>query len=311
MVTSIRHDHPSGAGAWPRLDFEEVRDTLETLHMWTQVVGKVRLALAPPVNHWWHVPLYLTARGLTTSPMPHGKRLFQMDFDFVDHGLWIRTGEGVERRVALEPRSVADFHAEVMAALRALDLEVPIWTRPVEVVEAIPFEEDHVHASYDPDHASRIWRALAQATRVLERFRGEFTGKSSPVHFFWGSFDVAVTRFSGRSAPEHPGGIPNLADRVTREAYSRELTSAGWWPGSAAYPAPAFYAYAYPTPDGLAKAAVEPEQAFFDEALGEFLLPYGSVREAPDPDDALLRFLRTTHAAAADLAHWEEATPEG
>jgi hypothetical protein len=308
----MTHDrtHPSlDADAWPRLDFPEVRDTLETLHMWTQVVGKIRLALAPPVNHWWHVALYLTARGLTTSPMPHGSRLFQIDFDFIDDALLIRTWDGATRRLALEQRSVADFHAELMATLRQMDLEVSIWSRPVEVMEAIPFEEDHVHDRYDPDHARRIWRAMAQSVRVFERFRGEFSGKSSPVHFFWGSFDLAVTRFSGRDAPEHPGGFPNLGDRVTREAYSRELTSAGWWPGNEAYPAPAFYAYAYPTPEGLAGAAVEPEQAFFHEALGEFLLPYDAVRGSDDPDGDLLRFLRGTHEAAARLGDWEAAGP--
>ena len=304
------HAHAPDDATWPALPLDEWRDTLETLHMWTQVVGKIRLARAPHANHWWHVPLYLTARGLTTSPIPDGTRLFQIDFDLIDHQLWIRADDGRERSVELAPRTVADFYAEVMSSLRALGIDVPIWTRPVEVVDPIPFEEDDRHASYDAGYAERCWRALAQATRVLERFRGEFIGKSSPVHFFWGSFDLAVTRFSGRVAPRHPGGIPNLADWVTREAYSHELTSAGWWPGNDLHPAPAFYAYAYPAPEGFAGAGVEPEQAYFHEELGEFLLPYDAVRSAADPDEMLLRFLRSTHAAAAELGGWDRAALE-
>jgi hypothetical protein len=302
----IRTQSTPGAAPWPELPLGEWKETLETLHMWMQVVGKIRLAQAPFVNHWWHVPFYLTARGLTTSPMPYGDRLFEIDFDFIDHALWIRTGEGSRRRVDLVPRTVADFYAEVMSTLRRLGFEIDIWTRPVEIEDPIPFDQDDVHSTYDPVYAARCWRAMAQAVRILERFRGEFTGKSSPVHFFWGSFDLALTRFSGRPAPPHPGGFPNLADRVTREAYSHELASAGWWPGNDRYPAPAFYAYAYPEPEGLRDRAIGPEAAYYDPELGEFILPYDAIREAADPDAEILRFLRDTHGAIAELGRWDQ-----
>ena len=238
-----------GAGAWPGLPFEEWRETLATLHMWTQVVGKVRLAQAPHLNHWWQVPLYVTSRGLTTSPMPHGRRTFQADFDFVDHRLRVETSEGESRELALAPRTVADFYGEFESSLKGLGLEVKIWTTPVEVPDPVPFERDEAHKSYDPEYANRFWRALVQSERVFQRFRSGFAGKSSPVHFFWGSFDLAVTRFSGRRAPEHPGA-PGVADSVTREAYSHEVSSAGFWPGGPALPEPIFYSYAYPEPAG-------------------------------------------------------------
>jgi hypothetical protein len=277
--------------------------------MWTQIVGKIRLALTPAINHWWHVPLYVTCRGLTTSPIPYGTRTFQIDFDFIDHRLSIATCDGGREAFALEPCSVADFYAEIMGRLRSLDLETRIWTTPVEIADPIPFESDREHAAYDAVFASRFWRALVQADRVLTAFRGRFCGKVSPVHFFWGSFDLAVTRFSGRPAPPHPAA-PNVADAVTREAYSHEVSSCGFWPGGPGMSEPAFYAYAYPAPNGFARAAIEPEAAFFSEAFGEYLLPYRSVRQAADPDTVLLRFLQSTYEAAADLGGWDRAALE-
>lgn len=297
--------HDRATGDWPALPLEAWRDTLTTLHMWTQVVGKVRLALAPPVNHWWHVAFPVTSRGFTTMAMPHGSRAFQIDFDFVEHIARITVSDGLEGAVALGPRSVADFHQALMAELRSLGLEVDIWPNPVEIENPIPFTEDSQHRAYDRERVGRFWAALQRADRVLKRFRGEFVGKSSPVHFFWGSFDLAVTRFSGRPAPEHPGGIPNLADRVTREGYSHELFNAGWWPGNDAYPEPAFFAYAYPAPGGFADAPVAPDAAFYHESLQEFLLPWEAVRRAPDPEDMVLAFLRSTYTAAADLGEWD------
>jgi Family of unknown function (DUF5996) len=294
---------------WPHLPLDAWEPTRATLHMWTQIVGKIRLALAPAINHWWHVPLYVTCRGLTTSPIPYGARTFQIDFDFIDHRLSIATCDGEHDAFALEPRSVADFYAEIMGRLRSLGLETRIWTTPVEIADPIPFERDHEHAAYDPAFANRFWRALVQADRVLTAFRGRFCGKVSPVHFFWGSFDLAVTRFSGRPAPPHPGA-PNVADIVTREAYSHEVSSCGFWPGGPGMPEPAFYAYAYPAPDGFARAAVEPEAAFFSEGLGEFVLPWSSLREAADPDEVLLRFLQSTYEAAADLGGWDRVALE-
>lgn len=298
------------AAGWPPLPLDEWRETLATLHMWTQVVGKVRLALAPPMNHWWHVAFPVTSRGLTTTATPFGSRTFQIDFDFVEHVARITLSDGLEGAVALGPRSVADFHQALMAELRTLGLEIEIWTRPVEIADPIPFEQDHQHRAYDRERVERFWQVLQRADRVMQRFRGEFRGKSSPVHFFWGSFDLAVTRFSGRPAPEHPGGIPNLADRVTREGYSNELFNAGWWPGNEAYPEPAFFAYSYPAPEGFAEASVAPEDAFFHESLQEFLLPYDAVRRAPDPEQAVLRFLRSTYTAAAELGEWDRVVPQ-
>jgi hypothetical protein len=295
--------------AWPSLPFEAWRDACATLHMWTQIVGKVRMAHAPAVNHWWHVPLYVGTRGLTTSPIPYGPRLFEIDFDFIDHRLIIRTSDGRSDAFALKPMTVADFHAELMGRLRALGLETRIWTTPVEIPDPIPFEQDRAHGSYDRDYAERFWRVLVQAARLFTAFHGGFIGKTSPVHFFWGSFDLAVTRFSGRPAPVHPGA-PNIADSVTREAYSHEVSSCGFWPGGPALPEPIFYAYAYPTPDGFADWPVKPAAAAYNRDFGEFVLPYEAVRRAPDPDAALLAFLESSYEAAAVRAGWDRAALE-
>ena len=292
---------------WPDLPFKEWSDTCATLHMWTQIVGKIRLSQTPWINHSWHVPLYLTARGLTTSPIPYGGRSFQIDFDFIDHCLLIQTNDGLTRKMALEPRTVADFYAELFRTLTELGLDLTINTTPNEVVSAIPFEHDRDHASYDPEYANRFWRALGQMDRVFKEFRTGFIGKCSPVHFFWGSFDIAVTRFSGRVAPEHPGGVPNFPDWVAREAYSHEVSSAGFWPGGGGVDYPAFYSYAYPAPDGFREADVGPGGAFFSDELSEFVLPYQEVRQASSPDDALLEFLQSTYEAAADLGLWDRS----
>ncbi|HKX09702.1 MAG TPA: DUF5996 family protein [Stellaceae bacterium] len=296
--------------AWPSLPFAEWRDTCATLHLWTQVVGKIRLAQAPLINHWWQVPLYVTARGLTTSPMPHGTRVFQIDFDFIEHRLVIAAGDGAAATLALEPRSVADFHRELMARLSALGLPVKIWTMPVEIEGAIPFEQDTTHAAYDPDAANRFWRILVQCERVLTKFRARFLGKVSPVHFFWGSFDLAVTRFSGRAAPPSTATAPHTANWVMREAYSHEVSSVGFWPGDAAVPMPAFYAYAYPEPPGFDRARVLPAGAYWHQEMGQFVLPYDRVREDAVPDERLLEFCESTYAAAADLARWNRAELE-
>jgi hypothetical protein len=298
---------PAG-DVWPELPLASWADTRDTLHLWTQVVGKVRLALAPMTNHWWQVPLYVTCRGLTTSPIPYGARTFQVDFDFVGHRLLILTSEGGEETFPLRPCTVADFYAELIGRLRALGLEVRIWTTPVELEDPVPFEADREHGAYDAEHAHRFWRVLVQADRVLTAFRARFLGKVSPVHFFWGSFDLAVTRFSGRPAPRHPGA-PNVADSVTREAYSHEVSSCGFWPGGTGFDA-VFYAYAYPQPTGFAEAALRPAAASFSPDLGEFVLPYGALRRAEAPDADLLDFLQDTYAAAADLARWDRAALE-
>jgi hypothetical protein len=289
---------------WPPLSLDDWQDTCTTLHLWTQIVGKIRLVQTPWVNHSWHVPLYVTARGLTTGTIPHDDQVFQIDFDFFDHQLRIVTSGGQERSVALQPRTVADFYRAVMAALGELGVAVRIHTTPNEISDAIPFEQDDTHGAYDADAAQRFWRVLLQSDRVFREFRSYFCGKVSPVHFFWGSFDLAVTRFSGRSAPPHPGGVPNLPDDVAQEAYCQEVSSAGFWPGTGlGYPA--FYSYAYPVPEGFKDAIVQPEAAFFHEGLGEFVLPYEAVREAADPDQALLGFLHSTYEAAAELAGWD------
>jgi hypothetical protein len=291
---------------WPPLTLDDWQDTCTTLHLWTQIVGKIRLVQTPWINHSWHVPLYLTARGLTTGTIPHDDQIFQIDFDFFDHQLRLVTSAGLERTVALQPRTVADFYQAVMAALGALGIAVGINTTPNEIPDAIPFEQDDTHGAYDAEAAQRFWRVLLQSDRVFREFRSHFCGKVSPVHFFWGSFDLAVTRFSGRSAPPHPGGVPNLPDEVAQEAYCQEVSSAGFWPGTGlGYPA--FYSYAYPTPEGFKDATVQPEAAFFHEGLGEFVLPYEAVREAADPDRALLGFLHSTYEAAAELAGWDVA----
>jgi len=291
--------------AWPSLPLEEWRDTYATLHMWTQVIGKIRLAQAPLINHWWEVPLYVTCRGLTTSPVPHGTRTFQIDFDFTDHRLIIQTSDGAVESLPLQPMSVATFYAGVMGRMQALGLPVRIWTMPVEVANPVPFETDQQHASYVPEQAHRFWGVLVQADRVFTAFRARFIGKVSPVHFFWGSFDLAVTRFSGRAASSKP-----TADRITREAYSHEVSSCGFWPGGEGIEQPAFYSYAYPEPDGFAGAPVRPEGAFYDRGLGQFILPYDDVRQAASPDEALLAFLQSTYEGAATLANWDRAALE-
>jgi hypothetical protein len=294
-----------GEHAWPALSYRDWRDTAATLQLWTQIVGKVRLALSPWLNHGWHVPLYVNARGLGTSPIHAARRIFEIDFDLVEHRLLLRTPQARERGFALEPMSVASFYRRCMAELDAAGIRVTIDVRPNEVPDPIRFPDDDVHASYDAAAVNAFWRALVQVDRVFRLFRTSFLGKASPVHFFWGSFDLAVTRFSGRTAPLHPGGIPGLPDAVTREAYSHEVSSAGFWPGNEQHPDAAFFSYAYPTPQGFAEAQVEPAAAFWSPALGEWLLPYEAVRTAADPDHALLRFLQTTYRAAADLGDWD------
>jgi hypothetical protein len=295
---------------WPALPYEAWSDTLATLQLWTQIVGKVRLVQSPWVNHSWHVTLYVTARGLTTSPIPYGTRTFEIEFDFLAHRLEITTGEGRVAQVPLEPQTVAVFYARVMDALKGLDIDVRIHRKPNEIVEAIPFDRDQTHRSYDPAYANRFWRVLVHADRVLKIFRSRFAGKCSPVHFFWGGGDLAVTRFSGRPAPEHPGGIPNLPDRITREAYSHEVSSAGFWAGGGPIAYPAFYSYAYPEPAGFASAPLRPTGAFYSQDLREFILPYDVVRQSASPDDTLLEFLQSTYEAAAVLAKWDRPALE-
>ncbi|WP_262027906.1 DUF5996 family protein [Microvirga sp. Mcv34] len=295
--------------SWPELSYPAWRDTAATLQLWTQIVGKIRLSLSPWLNHGWHVPLYVTARGLCTSPMPVGHEILEIEFDFISHLLRVRTSSGEERELPLQPQSVAEFHSRLLTILSDIGVTVVINETPNEVADPIPFSEDQVHASYDREAAHRFWRALMQVDRVFKLFRSGFLGKSSPVHFFWGSFDLAVTRFSGRTAPLHPGGVPGLPDDVTREAYSHEVSSAGFWPGNDAYPHPAFYSYAYPEPPGFRDATVTPG-ASFETTLGEFILPYDTVRQAKDPDALLLDFLMTTYDAAADAGQWDRAALE-
>jgi hypothetical protein len=301
---------PTGHDAWPELPYEAWRDTLETLHLWAQIVGKVRLALSPWLNHSWHATLYPTGRGLSTGLIPHGDRSFELEFDFVDHHLEARPATGPSWRMPLMPRTVASFYGELMDGLAGLDLAVRIHDRPNEVADPIPFAEDEVHAAYDPEYAHRFWRAVVSSQRVFTWFRAGFRGKVSPVHVFWGSFDLAVTRFSGREAPPHPGGIPHLPDRVTREAYSHEVSSAGFWAGNELVPCPAFYSYAYPTPPGFDAAPVEPGEATWNADLGEYLLPYDAVRRAAEPAGVLRRFLETTYLAAAELGAWDRSALE-
>ncbi len=305
MQPDMQEDRAARAAAWPSLPLAEWQDTYATLHMWTQIVGKVRLELTPLVNHWWNVPLYLTARGLTTSPIPYGQRTFDVDFDLIDHRLIVNTSEGATKMLALEPRSVADFYSEFMALLRSLEIEVEIYATPVEIPDPIPFAEDRVHASYDPEYAHRFWLILRRTERVLQEFRGRFIGKCSPVHFFWGSFDLAVTRFSGRRAPERTD-----ADSITREAYSHEVISHGFWPGAGPLAAPAFYSYTAPEPAGLKQATIRPEKAFYSNELSEFILLYDDVRQSAAPDEALMDFLQSTYEAGANLANWNRAELE-
>ena len=291
-------------GPWPFLILEDWQDTLATLHMWTQIVGKVRLALTPLVNHWWNVPLYVTPRGLTTSQMPYADRAFELRFDFLDHQLVLQSSDGVRKSLPLAPRSVADFYQQFMDMLRSARFDVKIWKMPVEIPDPIPFDRDQVHASYDPESAQKFWRILLTVQHVLDEFRARFIGKSSPVHFFWGSFDMAVTRFSGRPAPERPG-----ADSITREAYSHEVSSVGFWPGIGNIDA-AFYSYAAPEPPALKAAQVQPNAARYDPQLSEFILMYDAVRKSPSPSSALLAFCQSTYEAAANLANWDRKSLE-
>jgi len=286
---------------WPPLPLEGWRETRDTLHRWTQVVGKIRMALTPPVNHWWHVPLYVSARGLTTSLIPYGDRWFEMEFDFLAHQLHIRVSDGSGRDVALAPRTVADFHDEVFAALKELRIECSIWTTPVECANPIPLDRDVEHKSYDGEWAQRCWRVLALTHEVLGVFRGEFAGKCSPIHFFWGSFDLALTRFSGRRAPDRPG-----ADAMTREAYSHEVSSVGWWPGDERLALPSFYSYAAPEPAGFRTAPILPAAAYYNEGFGGFYLHYDDLRASADPEKTLLDFCHSTYDAAAKFANWDK-----
>jgi Family of unknown function (DUF5996) len=293
--------------AWPALPLASWRDAYATLQLWTQIVGKTRLALAPMENHWWQVALYVTPRGLSTSAMPSGNRSLAVEFDFIDHVLSAASSDGGTAVLPLVPRSVADFYEAYLETLRSLGFAAAIRPVPVEIETAIPFAEDRTHASYDPDAAHRCWQILVQTDRVMKRFRGRFLGKQSPTHFFWGSFDLATTRFSGRTAPRHPGGAPNCPDYVMVEAYSHECASCGFWPGGGAFAEPAFYAYAYPEPVGYRARKVLPEAAGYSEAAREFILPYEAVRRAADPDAALLQFLQSTYEAAADCGRWDRA----
>ena len=303
MSASAKHE------AWPELSYAAWKETRDTLHLWTQVVGKVRLALAPWLNHSWHVPLYVTARGLTTSPIYSGPRALEIAFDFGEHVLDIATADGFRKQIALVPQTVAEFYDAVMAALSEAGISVAIDDFPSEIAGAVPFSRDREHDAYDADYAERFWRVLLQADRLFKQFRTGFVGKASPVHFFWGSFDLAVTRFSGRPAPPHPGGVPHLPDSVVREAYSHEVSSAGFWPGNGGFGEAAFYSYAYPQPPGFADVAVA-APGYYHRDLGEFILPYDAVRRADAPSRMLRDFLRQTYAAAADLGHWERTALE-
>ena len=295
---------------WPSLPLESWSDTCATLHMWIQIVGKIRLAQSPWLNHSWHATLYVTSRGLTTSPIPHGDRTFQIDFDFIAHQLVIQASDGRTSTLPLEPQSVAAFYRRLMDEMANLDLHVDINMKPNEVATPIDFDKDETHKTYDPDSANRFWRILVQCDRVLKQFRSGFIGKCSPVHLFWGALDLAVTRFSGRRAPTHPGGVPNLPDWVTREAYSHEVSSCGFWPGGGAISYPAFYSYAYPEPAGFSEQPVKPDAAFYSTDLREFILPYDVVRQSASPDETLLEFLQTTYEAAAGLANWDRGSLE-
>src|SRR6202047_3266563 len=299
------HAHNSNQDAWPELPLEAWQDTYATLHMWTQIVGKIRLALSPRTNHWWEVPLYVSARGLTTLPIPYGAGVLEIQFDFIDHKLLMQTSNGAAKTMVLAPRSVADFYAELMAAVRSMGIQVKIWPMPVEIPNPIRFDQDLTHVSYDPEYANRFWRILVSVDTVFKEFRSRFIGKNSPVHFFWGSFDLAVTRFSGRRAPERPG-----ADAVTREAYSHEVISAGWWPGGSGVDGPAFYCYAAPEPAGLPQQKGQPEAAFYHPDLKEFILMYDEIRKSRAPEGMLLEFLQSTYEAAAALAHWDRGELE-
>src|SRR5438477_11695479 len=296
--------------SWPALPFAEWKDTTMTLHMWTKIVGKIRLTLSPWTNHSWHVTLYVTSRGLTTSPIPHGTRTFEILFDFIDHQLRILTSDGKSQIIELKPRSVAEFYRIVMKTLEELNLPVTIHMMPNEIENPILFDQDEEHRSYDREYANRFWRVLVQSDRVFKEFRSRFCGKCSPVHFFWGSFDLAVTRFSGRPAPAHPGGVPHLPDEITREAYSQEVSSLGFWPGNDQISTALLYSYAYPSPDGFAEAKINPAAASFHPQLREFVLPYEDARRGQSPDDMILEFAQSTYDAASTLAKWDRAAFE-
>ena len=296
---------------WPSLHLDAWSDTYATLHLWTQIVGKIRLAQTPWTNHSWHVTLYVTPRGLSTGLIPYGTRAFQIDFDFVGHETKIQCDNGTTGGFPLAPQSVAVFYRRLREEMKKLGLEVKIHAKPNEVISPIPFERDEIHASYDAQYAHRFWRVLLQSDLIFKDFRARFVGKCSPVHFFWGAPDLAVTRFSGRLAPPHPGGVPNLPDKVAREAYSHEVSSCGFWPGGGPVAYPAYYSYAYPEPERFAEAAIRPPSAFYSPDLREFILPYDEVRNARSPEDTLLDFLQTTYEAAAELAHWDRASLEG
>ena len=308
-MTVISSSTSASAGkVWPALPWSAWSDTCTTLQLWMQVVGKVRMTLVPPINHCWNVTLYPTIRGVTTGPMAHGHTMLQIDFDFVDHRLLIETSAPALRTIPLEPMTVADFYARVMKALDELGTPVRIWPMPAEVADPIRFDQDNTHRAYDPEYANRFWQVLLQSTRVMTAFRARFQGKVSPIHLFWGAMDLACTRFSGREAPEHPS-MPGLPDRVVRDAYSQEVSSCGFWPGAAGMDA-MFYSYAYPEPPGYREYAIQPAAAGFNAAMGEFVLPYEAMRQASDPDAALLEFLQTTYEAAAECAHWDRKALE-
>ena len=295
---------------WPSLPLDSWRETYATLHMWAQIAGEIRLKLSPMRNHWWHVPLYVTAHGLSTSLISYRSGAFQIDFDLVDDQLRIGTTWDSTRKIWLGHRPVAHFYQELLGTLHALGVDVKIWTHPVEVEDPIPFELDDIHGAYDPESAQRFWNILVQVERVFQKFRSGFLGKCSPVHFFWGSFDLGITRFSGRPAPPHPGGIPNLADWVAREAYSHEVSSCGFWPGGGANPEPAFYAYAYPEPQDFAQYTIQPDGAFYHESMREFILPFEVVRQSANPDGTLMAFLQSTYDAAAERGGWDRGALE-
>ncbi len=296
--------------AWPELKFELLQDTMATVQLWTQIVGKIRLKKTPWLNHSWHVTLYVSSRGLTTGSIPYEQGVFQLEFDFNQHQLVITTSKGGNEKIALYPRTVASFYKELFDTLRTLGIRVKIHAKPNEIEPAIPFEQDEVHQSYDKDQMYLFWQALVRMEPVFTEFRARFIGKCSPVHFFWGAFDLAVTRFSGREAPKHPGGMPNIPLEVMREAYSHEVSSAGFWPGSEAFPHPAFYAYCYPTPPDFGTRPVAPKEAFFSQEMGEFFLPYEVVRQSSDPEATLMRFLQSTYEAAATTGKWDREALE-
>ncbi|HEY9687916.1 MAG TPA: DUF5996 family protein [Coleofasciculaceae cyanobacterium] len=294
---------------WPELPWSGWDETASTLQLWLQVVGKIRLVLATRINHWWHVTLYPTCRGLTTSPMPYGARMVQIDFDFTSHQLYFQSSDGFRESFPLEPMSVADFYQKVMGKMTQMGMPVKIWTMPCEIPDAIPFDQDHQHAAYDAAYVTRFWKILVQTDRVATKFRSRFTGKVSPVHFFWGGFDLAITRFSGRIAPRH-ASVPGVPDSVVQAAYSHEVSSFGFWPGGSVLQEPVFYAYAYPAPPGFSDATVRPDGAYFFQTLGEFVLPYEAVRLSNEPDQTLLDFMQSTYEAAADLGRWNRCELE-